>query len=433
MRLRSRSRGEKMRRPRGFTLTEALVSILILSVMMILALTLLMSMRSFAAKQQTFTAPRQITRSAIDYMSFFLAGAADLNVEQGNPNALAMWTAFGKAKGAVTTRQVSFNNLTAGQAAAGLGDEGTDIITLAVPTNPVRIPIMRWEGNDVAGKNLEINFSAGCPSDVENLKLFKQATGMMTDGSKEFSGILTVQDAEGRWRYMQITNYNWSKCDEALPGGTSEVIHVEITPGNSDQLNPPGGWRDDLVEPFTINGGVDFTSFRVRNRNLEQKTSGIDGAGIYSPGIFNPDCDGSVKVGVCPSIGFTPVVENVEDLQIAYVFQDGSVWNTGAQVLATKSPDGLDSNIPEQAVTVSGVPGPHDIVNVRALRVSVIGRSNPLDIGARNLTVAVSSGRVRRQALEDHTEGPPDTVANGVFDRYRLTTTLLLRNRMLGF
>jgi hypothetical protein len=63
----------------------------------------------------------------------------------------------------------------------------------------------------------------------------------------------------------------------------------------------------------------------------------------------------------------------------------------------------------------------------------VIGRSNPLDIGARNLTVAVSSGRVRRQALEDHTEGPPDTVANGVFDRYRLTTTLLLRNRMLGF
>ena len=417
------------RRSLGFTLVEAAASILILSVVMIVALTLLVSMRSFAAKQQAFTAPRQTARSAVDYLSFFAAGAADLNVDQGNPNALVMWTSFGDSK-TVVVRQASFNNLTAAQAANGFGDEGTDVITLAVPTNPVRIPIVKWTGNDVASKTMDVNYTAGCPDDATNLAMFKAATGMYNNGSKELSGILIVQDGQGRWRYMQITDYNWSKCSEM--GGTDEVIHIQITPGNSDQLNPPAGWRSDLVEPYSINGGVDFTSFRVRNRNLEQKMTGVDGSGNFSPGIFNPDCDGTTPDPGCPAIGFTPVVENVEDLQIAYVYQDGTIWNTATQVLATTAPDGTASNIPEQGLT-GGALGARDIVNVRALRVSVISRSNPLDIGARGLSNVDAAGRYLRQALEDHPAGPPDTVANGVFDRYRLTTTIVLRNRMLGF
>ncbi len=412
-----------MRRHRGFTLTEALISILILSIVMIVALTLLVSMRSFAAKQYSFTAPRQTSRAAVDYLSYFLAGASDLNVEQGNPNALVMWTTFGDDKN-VVTRQASYNNLTAAQAAAGFGDEGTDVITLAVPTNPVRIPIVKWTGNDVASKTMEVNFTAGCPDDTVNLNLFKQATGARTMGAKEMSGIMTVTDAEGRWRYMQITDYNWSKCSES--GGTDEVIHIQITPGNSDQLNPPGGWRSDLVEPYTINAGIDFTSFRVRNRNLEQKMTGVDGSGSFSPGIFNPDCDRNAPSAGCPSIGFTPVVENVEDFQIAYVYIDGSVWNTSTQTLATTG------QIPEQAETLSGAPGARDVIFVRALRASVISRSNQLDVGGRGLSASLASGLFRRRALEDHGQGPVDTVANGVFERYRLTTTLLLRNRMLG-
>ena len=73
----------------------------------------------------------------------------------------------------------------------------------------------------------------------------------------------------------------------------------------------------------------------------------------------------------------------------------------------------------------------------------MIARSNPLDIGARGLSAAPPAAPVpgdirregiyRRPALEDHALGPLDTVATGVFDRYRLTTTLILRNRMLGF
>lgn len=434
-----------MKRPRGFTLIEAVVSVLILSVVMVVALTLLLSMRSFASKQQAFTAPRQSSRAGIDYLSFFLAGASDLNVEAGNPNALVMWLTYGdNGTSAGAPRQVSYNNLTAAQAAAGFGDEGTDIITLSVPTNPVRIPIVKWTGSAVASKTMDVNFTAGCPDNVKNLELFKQVTGAVQVGPKELSGILTVQDSAGRWRYMQITDYNWSKCELAVGADpTLEVIHIQITPGNSDQLNPPGGWREDLVEPFTINAGIDFTSFRVRNRNLEQKTSGVDAGGAYSPGIFNPACDGTAPGGGCPTIGFTPVVENVEDLQIAYVFRDGTVWNTRNQTLATTGPGGAASNIPEQVATVSAAPGARDITNVRALRISVTARSNPLDIGARQLSTGISptpvpgstlrEGLYRRPALEDHAQGPVDTVATGVFDRYRLTTTLVLRNRMLGF
>lgn len=418
-----------MRRTRGFTLTEATISILILCVVMIVALTLLVSMRSFAAKQQSFTVPRQTARSAVDYLSFYVAGAADLNVDQGNPNALVMFLSFGDDKD-VTLRQASFNNLTAAQAAAGFGDVGTDIITLAVPTNPVRIPIVKWSGNDVASKTMDVNYTAGCPDDTVNLNMFKAATGMYTDGVKELSGILTVQDGQGRWRYMQITDYNWSKCSEM--GGTDEVIHIQITPGNSDQLNPPAGWRPDLVEPYSINGGIDFTSFRVRNGNLEQKSSAVDSSGRYSPGIFDPDCDVAMPGAGCPSVGFTPVVENVEDFQIAYVYQDGTIWNTASQVLATTAPDGTATNVPEQGTTGTTL-GARDVANVRALRVSVVARSSPMDIGARGLSADVATGRFRRPALEDHPAGPPDTIASGVLDRFRLTTTIVLRNRMLGF
>jgi hypothetical protein len=288
---------------------------------------------------------------------------------------------------------------------------------------------------------MKLNFTGGCPDDVRNMALFKQVTGAVQVGPKELSGILTVQDSVGRWRYMQITEYLTSKCDLATgTDPTNDVIHITITPGNSDQLNPPGGWREDLVEPFTINAGIDFTSFRVRNRNLEQKTSGVDPDDVYSPGVFNPACDGSAPASDCPSIGFTPVVENVEDLQIAYVFRDGQVWNTATAGFVLGTP----GNVPVQLATATGVPVARDITNVRALRVSVIARSNPLDIGARQLSTGISptpvpggttlrEGLYRRPALEDHAEGPIDTVATGVFDRYRLTTTLVLRNRMLGF
>ncbi len=121
-------RSNAERRPagasRGFTLVEALVSLFILSVVMALALTLLVAMRSFAAKQQNFTQPRQISRSAVDYLGFYLAQAADLNVTENgpvNPNALIMYYSFGKdaASGGSTPVQASYNNLSAAASDSG--------------------------------------------------------------------------------------------------------------------------------------------------------------------------------------------------------------------------------------------------------------------------------------------------------------------------
>ncbi len=49
---------------RGVSLSEAMVSLLILTMVMIVALTLLFSMKSFAERQQVRTAPRQVSRRA---------------------------------------------------------------------------------------------------------------------------------------------------------------------------------------------------------------------------------------------------------------------------------------------------------------------------------------------------------------------------------
>ena len=443
-----------MKRNRGFTLIEALVSVLILTVVMVVALTLLVSMRSFASKQQAFTAPRQTARAAVDYVSFFLAGATDLNVEMANPNALVMWTTFGNDVTApATVRQASYNNLTAAQAAAGFGDEGTDIISFSIATNPIRIPIVAttWTGNTTGGNTAILNFSAGCapqrPGPATSPSS-SRLTGAPLPPDPEVSGLLTVQDEAGRWRYLRITRYVSSDCT-AMTGAEPdrEVITIEFTPGTADQINPPGGWRGDFLGDLTLNAGIEYTAFRVRNGNLEQKTSGFDAANVYSPGIFNPNCDVGAPAGGCPSIGFTPVVENVEDLQVAYVFRDGTVWNTADPgTRHERARPAPRSNIPDAGPrpTPCAPPGDLDVTNVRALRVSVIARSNPLDIGARQLSESRPpatpvpgsvrrEGIYRRPALEDHAMGPLDTVANGVFDRYRLTTTLVLRNRMLGF
>lgn len=417
-----------------------MVSLFILMVVVTLSLTLLISMRSFAAKQQNFTQPRQIARSAVDYLGFYLAQAADLNVSENgpnNPNALVMYYSFGKAKvgggPAPTPIQASYNNLTVAQAAEGLGDEGTDIITLSVPTDPFSFEVGTWPSNNESGKNLYVKYRAGCPDSDKNLEMFKKAVGARHVGSGTSdweSGLLTIRDSAGTWRYFQITGIQPAgpnDCDD--PNG--DVIHVTFVSGQSDQINPPGGWEGVQMPPYYIKAGIDFTSFRVRNGNLEQKLSSVDPDETFVPGLFDPACDKTPRPIGCKGNGFTPIVENVEDLQIAYIYNDGDVWNSsdGAKALTTVNADG----IPPQAQTAPGViPTARDIVNVRALRVSIVGKSNRLDIGARGLSAWQE--RYRRPASEDRgAAGTYDQLATGVFDRYRLTTTLAIRNRMLGF
>ena len=66
--------------------------------------------------------------------------------------------------------------------------------------------------------------------------------------------------------------------------------------------------------PVVLWAGVSYVSFRVRNGTLEQKN-----------GMFDRTTDK-------PGAAFFPIMENVEDLQVAYIYgrgaQAGNVWNT---------------------------------------------------------------------------------------------------------
>jgi hypothetical protein len=143
-------------------------------------------------------------------------------------------------------------------------------------------------------------------------------------------------------------------------------------------------------------------------------------------GLFDPNTDN-------PGTLFTNVLENVEDLQVAYVYSqtaaagaNGLVWNTASQTIgsdAVRCPTpGCDTHVPFQGGPTGALP-PLDIQNVIGLRFSVTGRSPLLPIGARKLT-----SRHFRPASEDHAGAP----LSDQFDHYRATATLMLRNRIPG-
>jgi type II secretory pathway component PulJ len=364
----------------GFTLVEATVSMFLLVVVLVLSLTFLFSMRTFSQRQELFASPRQTARRAIDYVGYYVRGATDMNFRGGNPNAIVTFY----QKNSVNV-QASYNNVTS----AALADPGTDIITLAVPNQgSLNIPILRWVGADLNAANAWIGYAEGCPppygpraggSDAINDAMFKEITGY--DPSTGKSAILTVVDERGNWVYYQITNYQQVDCAD----GSGEIIHVVANPGQSDGINPPGGPGGTLDPPVSIMGAVRYTCFRVKNNQLQQRW-----------GLFDP---------TSPDTGFVPLLDNVEDMQIAYIYDDGTVVNNA---------------VPPQ-VGPSGTPTATDVIHVVGIRLTVTARSDrlPVTLTHRN--------RFGRPAAEDHAAG-------GLDDRYhyRLTTTLMVRNRTLG-
>ncbi len=364
----------------GFTLVEATVSMFLLVVVLVLSLTFLFSMRTFSQRQELFASPRQTARRAVDYVGYYVRGATDMNFRGGNPNAIVTYY----QRNGVNV-QASYNNVTN----AALADLGTDIITLAVPNQgSLNIPIVRWTGSDLNAANAWIGYAEGCPppygpltggSDTINDQMFKEATGY--DPATGKSAILTVVDERGNWVYYQITNYQQVDCANS----DGEIIHVVANPGQSDGINPPGGPGGTLDPPVNIMGAVRYTCFRVKSFQLQQRW-----------GLFDP---------AAPDAGFVPLLDNVEDLQVAYIYNDGTILNNA---------------VPPQAGP-NGTPTATDVTNVVGIRLTVTARSDrlPVTLTHRN--------RFGRPAAEDHAAG-------GLDDRYhyRLTTTLMVRNRTLG-
>ncbi|MEO6325275.1 MAG: type II secretion system protein [Thermoanaerobaculia bacterium] len=428
---------------RGFSLPEALVSMTILVIVMVIAMSLLFSMRSFASRQQFFTEPRQSSRRAIDYLAYHVEGAADLNAKRNNPLALVTWYLNSKTG----LRQATYNSLSGletgnGPIGAGgrytkFGDVGTDILSVAVPVNPMAIPVAKWVGG-LHAANLKFDFREGCPNDAYNMQLFQQLTGATGSGNQQQSGVLVLADANGNYANYEITSYQQSTCP---PAGTpfdasnpTPVIHVVSNPGNSGFINPPGG-EPTWSFPVTLSAGIQFMTFRVRTPtdpagkptgppSLEQRI-----------GLFDPTTDN-------PGTAFAPIVENIEDLQVAYLYASspgGGNLIFGTETTAIPASVGAlaTKGVPTQAGSVDP-PTPYDVTNVIGLRITTVGRSGELPLVAIGQKPKTGTGATHyRPQAEDHAQGANDVPTNtaggfGLFDHYRTTTTLMLRNRMLG-
>jgi len=404
------------RRAEGFTLVEVSIAMLILVIVLVLSGTLLVSMRSFAQKQQAFAEPRQTARRAIDYLAYYVRGASDMNfVQQANPapNALMVWYMNSTGQNTGTEVQACWDNVTN----ANYALPGTDIFTVAEPTvGSGPISIVNWPS--IAAANFDVsNYSQGCPNDTQNLIDFQRVMGCdpsCIGTGKCSSAPFMIVDSTGNWQFYTITNFMTSQCSNITNSPPNVFPQIVISPANG--MNPPGGFHtvtcNDNTNPCHIMAGVQFVTFRV----APDATTGIPRLEeLNTGGLFNPTVQ---TTGA--NDPFTPLLDNVEDLQVAYIYKDGTIWNTSQQVLSNAAPaNTYINNVPTQ-----GSAYPYDAQNVVGLRISVVARS------ARPIPTFLG-GPGGKVAAVTPPENSTAVYAAGYY-HYRLTATVMIQNRILG-
>ena len=394
---------------RGFSLTELLVTMAALVVVLTLSAQLLFATRRATDRQRLQMEPRQVARGAADYVNYLIRTASDFNTINGarNPLAVMTWYLKGDPDKNPTLMQTSYNNLTTSQAAAGLGDLGTDMVSIAHADKVAMMPNVVWQGYKHSS-SAYWQFGEGCPDSARNLELFKEAT--CGDKDCTASGPLIIVDANGVAGFYEITDYkegtNADNCSaHSLPEGAlggdcrdnQGCIATVANPGQSDSINPPSG-RPDLAQPITLIGGPRFITLRVRDRWLEQKF-----------GLFDSTVDN-------PGGNFQRLLPNVEDMQIAWVFNNGETRNslpTSANRLSTTG------QVPAQAA--SGVPGPYDVVNVAGMRATMTVRS-----------AVPIPGEIHDRWLRPLAEDREAATTRDQFFRYQISATSMIRNRWVG-
>lgn len=424
----------------GFTLVEVLVVVASLGMILWMVGALFFPMQKAAERQRLQVEARQTARGATDYVAMLVRGATDMNdiTNPRNPAAILTFlyqdnnppdpvpTCDGSTGGPCV--QLSYDNVTDGT----LATPGTDILTFGVPSAPLRLKPSNWpsSGNFAASANAW-EFDEGCQkdgsantaaNDLANKNAFDQVTGRGSDPAHpNWSQPLMLFDKTGNWVFYQITNYkdssNSATCSDPPPawctdpqsGQVVPCMQVVANPG-SDALNAPGGQRN-YVEPVTLVVGLQYTALRVCNGWLEQKV------GVFKSATDN-NCPGLAAGAAFPpyqtKAGWSPLLPNVEDLQFAYVFANGTIGNGPAGAMAT----------PAHVPIMGGSPlDPSDIRRVIGIRVTVTARSStPVFGGGKAL--------MRQPAAEDH---DPGAVSPDTYFRYQLSSTSLLRNRDAGF
>lgn len=400
------SRGHGKKQQRGFTVPEALITLVILVIILVAGAQLLFRTRESAERQRAQVEARQTARAATEYVHFLLRGATDMNGRSEAypaPALLLVW--LERTTGGGATVQFTYDNVTN----PNFADVGTDIITFARAEQRISVAADCWPGGQNA-VNLCLRFTQGCPDSANNLALFKQLTGARVVGNREVSDVLMLMGSNGNWAFLQITDYKdnqnddncnqcrntSSQCAWAGGGAAPPGIWVIANPGLSDKWNYPG-CCPTLQNP-EVALGVRYVTLRVKNRALQQKN-----------GVFDTDN---------PDDGFFTVMPNVEDFQIAYFFRDGSVRNNTVPQNCGWAPNCVP--VQNQAFGDPGTLPENHAANVIGLRVTITARSaSPLP------PTQEPTARFRQPIAENHDpQAAPDR-----FYHYQNSVFVLLRNR----
>ncbi len=172
-------------------------------------------------------------------------------------------------------------------------------------------------------------------------------------------------DRPGAWSYVRIPSagYGASDCNDVT---TFKNIHVTVDTLSATLPAAPNPVAT-LTDPVFLVTGLQVISFRVLTDDVDGLPKLQQKLGLFDPGTDNPGTN------------FTNVMENVEDLQVAYMYSqtaatgvNGLVWNTGyvdglgvrhdqtidatAPGCAALAPPGCGTHVPFQAGPIS--PGP---------------------------------------------------------------------------
>ena len=437
-------------RPRaaGFTLMEVLVVLAALGMILWMAGQLLFPMRAAAERQRLQVEARQTARSAGDYASYVIRGASDMNDRATPRNPGTILTYLWKGPNPATVGaffptcpgtgcvQLSYNNVD--QAATSLATDGSDIITLAVSqarTYPVLLksaspawPIP-YDDASVQYWGFDLGCAPGAPAgnaganDNKNLSDFKTLLEVGSTGKS--LPLILVEPATGQWLTYRITSFrdgnNGTSCTVLDPnclleGVNVPCISVSATPSDPLSLNAPGGPETISGQPSVVVGSR-FKTLRLCNGWLEEKDGFLD----PDPTTGDGNCTPVVAAGTefpayVTKAGWSPLLPNVEDFQIAYVFANGETWNGSKQTLVATQL--CDNGVPSCDAGAS-TPSNWDVRNIIAVRVTITARSSiPVTVGGK-----IVRGR---PAAEDHN---PGTAAGDTYYRYQVSVTTLLRNR----
>ena len=165
------------------------------------------------------------------------------------------------------------------------------------------------------GVDLWFNFRGGCAvDDAANMAAFKAATGF--DGTTQ-SALLMLLDRNGNWIYFQIPDSRLRRGRQ-LRGhvATCKNIHVRGGHAVGDASRRRRTERPALADPVSLVTGIQVISFRVLTDPADNVPKLQQKLGPLRP-----------RDGRHPATTtFVNVMENVEDLQVAYIYAAEPVW-----------------------------------------------------------------------------------------------------------